>query len=718
MKLQGNICFNATIAAIAVAAALGGCSAGGGDKGTTNGGTNGGSNGGGTTSGTITEVLSSSTVTSAAPVTVSATVKSSTGAPIAGTVVTFSVGAIGTLSSATALTNASGVASVTLSPASASATGADTVTATATIGSTTVKATQGYQLNATTAQFTSFTSNTGTSSSDKLAAYAQAILTVNMSGVSGAAPAALALTSQCVSAGKATISPATVSNTTGVATFTYKDNGCGATLAADTVTATIGAATSSNAQIFLTAPTPNSITFSSATPATIYLKGSGYTESSTVKFQVVDTDGNPLPGQQVTLALSTQAGGLLLNQGTVPVTETSDANGFVSAIVNSGTVPTPVRVTATLPSGVTTVSSQLSVATGLPTQLHFSLSQGTFNIEGGNRDGTPNTYTVRATDRSGNPVPDGTSILFWAEGGQIQATATTSTTNGISSATANFVSQDYRPADGRVTVLAYAIGEESFIDLYGTNVYQGVDATHPTADPYQDLGDIVKSRLYDNIYDPANDEIISLSLSGSSAGTQACVNDTTTYPQFAVDQSVPVKPNTCNGAWSGRTYVRKATETVFSTSQANPLWLNSSGLDSTCTADAQLYVAPKTIDTTGPHKFYSIAANPTWYTGSGGAGSSGTFSLLAADSNGIRLNPMPAGTIVSVASNDSNVVTLTLIGGSPVPSTLDVSGVSIGYKFGATFSSGSGTVSFLSPAGLKTSVPFSITAGARPSTCP
>ena len=706
MKLQGLEKMHATLAAAAVAVVLAGCSAGGTSSTDTTGGT-----GTTPTSGTITEALSTSTVTSATPATVTATVKSSTGAAVVGTVVTFTTGAVGSLSSATALTNASGVATVTLSPASTTSSGADTVVATATIGSTTVTASQGYQLSATTAQFSSFTSNTGTSATDKLAAYAQAVLTVNMSGVSTAAPATLTLTSQCVAAGKATISPASVTNnTSGTATFTYKDTGgCGSTLATDTVTATIsGSGTSTTDQIFLTSPTANSITFSSATPSTIYLKGSGYTESSTVKFQVVDTDGNPLPGQQVTLALSTLAGGLLINQGTAAVTETSDSSGFVSVIINSGTVPTPVRVTATLPSGVTTVSSQLSVATGLPTQLHFSLSQGTINIEGGNRDGTPNTYTVRATDRSGNPVPDGTSILFWSEGGQVQATASTSTTNGISSATANFVSQDFRPADGRVTVLAYAIGEESFVDLNGTNVYQA-------GDPFQDLGDIVKSRLFDNIFDAANDETISLSLAGGAAGTSACVNDTTNYPQFALDKTSPVKPNTCDGVWSGRTYVRKATETVFSTSAAHPLWTSKSGLTSSCSADTNLYIAPQTIDTTGPHAFYSVSGNRTWYTGN--ANASGSFSIIAADMNGIRLNPMPAGTIVTVGTDDGTIATFAITGGSPIASTSDATGVGISYKL-LSGTTGSGTINFASPAGLVTTVPFTVTTSAAPTTCP
>jgi hypothetical protein len=716
MTFQGIKQTKAIFATTTFVLALAGCSAGGKNDPTDSGGSN-GSGGSTPTTGTITESLSASTVTSAAPVTVSATVRTSTGVAVAGTVVTFTTGAIGALSSATALTNSSGVATVSLSPASGTSAGADTVIATATIGTTTVTASQGYQLNATTAQVSSITPDTGESAADALSAYGQAVLTVALSGVSSTAPAALSLTSQCVTAGKATISPATVNVTSNTATFTYKDSGgCGSTLAADTVTASIGSGTSQNVQVFLTSPTPNSITFSSATPPTIYLKGSGYTESANVKFQVVDTDGNPLPGQQVTMALSTLAGGLLINQGTAPVTQTSDSNGFVSAIINSGTVPTPVRVTATLKSGVTTVSSTLSVATGLPTQLHFSLAEGTSNIEGWDIDGTPNTYTVRATDRSGNPVPDGTSVLFWSEGGQVQATATTSTTSGVSSATANFVSQAFRPADGRVTVLAYAIGEESFIDLYGTNVYQAADATHPTADPFQDLGDIIKSRLYDNIYDAANDETISLSLTGAAAGTAACVSDTATYPQFVLDKSTPVKPGTCDAVWSGRTYVRKAIETVFSTSAANPIWPSKSVLPSTCQIDRQLYIAPQTIDTAGPHAFYSVGANPIWYTGNQNA--SGAISLIAADRNIIRLNPMPAGTIVNVTADDGTIATFAVTGGSPIPNSTEAGSVNISYKLQGSATSATGVITFTSPSKLVTSVPFGVTLGAPPTSCP
>jgi hypothetical protein len=688
---------------VALGAILTGCSAGTPDASSTSSGSTSSS-----TTGTITEALSTTTVTSAAPATVSATVRTSAGVAISGTVVTFTTGSIGSLSAATALTNSAGVATVTLSPASSTGTGADTVVATATIGSSSVSASQGYQLSATTASFASFTSSTGTSSTDKLAAYAQTVLTINLTGVSAAAPATLTLSSSCVAAGKATISPTSLTNTTGIATFTYKDTGgCGSTLTTDAVTATIsGSGTTSTDQIYLTAPTANSITYTSATPAIIYLKGSGYTESSTVKFQVVDTDGNALPGQQVTLSLSTFAGGLLINQGSSAVTETSDSNGYVSVIINSGTVPTPVRVVATLPSGISTVSSQLAVATGLPTQLHFSLSQGTINIEGADIDGTSNTYTVRATDRSGNPVPDGTAILFWAEGGQVQPSATTSTSNGISSATAQFVSQAYKPADGRVTVLAYAIGEESFVDLNGTNVYA-------LGDPFQDLGDLVKSAQFDNVFDAAHDETISLSGSGASVGTSACTSDTTTYPQFVLDKTDANKPNTCDGLWTARTYVRMATETVFSTSSADPLWYSKTGLTSACSAKS-LYVDSTNVDTTGPHaSYYPLVSNADWYSGA----SSGSVSFLVADSNAIRLNPMAAGTTVSVTA-DSTLVTVALTGGSPVANSAGATTAGFSYTFVAGVFSAPVTLKFTSPSGLTTSVIITLHSAAAPSACP
>src|SRR5206468_6170636 len=71
--------------------------------------------------------------------------------------------------------------------------------------------------------------------------------------------------------------------------------------------------------------------------------------------------------------------------------------------------------------------------------------------------------TARLADHFGNTVPDGTAVNFITEGGSIGSSCTTTT----GSCTATFTSQNLRPTNGRVSVLAYAVGEEGFSDTDG-----------------------------------------------------------------------------------------------------------------------------------------------------------------------------------------------------------------------------------------------------------
>ena len=712
MKFQGSETMKAILAAALVSAVLAGCSAGGSAPTDTK-------NTGGTTAPvaapTITTTLSSSVVTTAAPATVTSIVKNAAGAGVAGIIVNFSVSSkVGLLSATSALTDSTGKASVLLSPATSSGVGADELTASATVTGTVVSSSVGYQTSAVTATFGTFATDLGADGTHRLSAYGQSDLTLAITGASSAAPATLTLTSDCVSRGKATISPATTTTVTGTATFIYKDSGgCGSVLDADTVSAAItgSSAPPATVKVYLVAPTANSITFDTATPPTIYLKGSGYVESSAVRFKVVDTAGNPLPGQQVVLNLSTFAGGVLLDQQSAAETKTSDASGFVSGIVNSGTVPTPVRVIATLKdTSISTVSSNLAIVTGLPTQLRFSLAQGTINLEGANVDGVKNTYTVLAADRSGNPVPDGTSIIFWSEGGQIQGSASTLVASGIAQATANFVTSSPRPGDGRVTVLAYAIGEESFVDLNGNNVWDA-------GEPFQDLGDIVKDSQDDGIFDPANDEYVSLNQLNVANNSQTCNDQSAAYPQFAIDASIPNRPGTCDATWSGKTYVRRAVETVFSTSSPELLWAGKStsvageGLDASCGVVSK-YLGPPAL-VTGRTALYSVLLDPTWYTG---GQTTGFLSFTVGDENQIRLNPMPAGTQVSVA-NPTTGLTVAVAGGSVVPNTSDATLSVVSYALAAGTPSGSFTISFTTPGGVKTSYVITVNSASRSAMC-
>ena len=657
--------------------------------------------------------LSNTAVTTASPATATAIVKDGTGAAVAGQVVKFStVDGLGTFNVSSALTDATGSAAVVLSAVGAGRSGADQVLAATTLNGTALQASQGFQLTATTATLNTFTSDIPT-----LGPYGQANLTVTVGGANATSPVSLSVSSACVATGKATITPTTATTTTGTATFTYRDGGCGGTAATDPVQVTIvGTAVTKTLSLGLTAPTVSSIVFDTASPPTIYLKGSGLTETSTLLFTVVDTAGNGLPNQMVTLELLTAAGGLTIDGGSSPVSKLSDSLGQVSVLINSGTVPTPVRVKATLlASGIETVSSNLSVAVGLPSELNFSLSQGTRNIEGYDIDGTPNTYSIIASDRLANPVPTGTAINFIAEGGQVEPSKTTALTGGIARATANFVSSSPRPLDGRVTVVAYALGEESFLDTNGNNVWDpGVDTQ------FQDLGSVFLSRKFLNTYFPATDQLIPLAIAGTT-NTQACAPVTT--PLLALDVSIPtVGGSTCDGTW-GRAYVRRAVETVLSTSSARPLWFSP---------PANLYVpsslsCPYSLDTasntaiaqnpivgyaevTGAEErapFYQLGGGTTLYLGV----PSSVISFLVADANPVRVNPVAAGSMVTATGTTG--LTVTVNGGSPVPSSTEATFASIQVTFvGVT--SGTVSISITSPSGLTTTISQNVSSDAGP----
>ena len=697
------------------------CGGGGGDAGTSLFGTGSGTGtgtgtGGGTTSAapTISLVLSSTTVTSATPANVTATVKDATGAGVAGQVVTFNtVGGLGTFSAPSALTDANGTAAVVLLTSSSSSSGADTVVARTTVNSSAVQATQGFQLTASNVTIASFTSDVG---AGKLSAYGQANLSVKLAGATVGIPVSINIAAACVSTGKATLTPSAATTTTGVATFTYRDQGCGATTIADSLQASIvGTTATATLSFALSPPDVASITFTSANPTMVYLKGSGLNETSQVVFQVRDTAGNGLPNQTVELLASTLAGGLTVD-GAAPIdaasklSKLSDSNGNVSVRVNSGTIPTPVRIKATLAgSSISTVSSSLSIAVGLPSQLNFSLSQATQNIEAYNIDGTSNTYTIIASDRLGNPVPDGTAINFITEAGQIQSTASTLVAGGLARTSVPFISSEPRPIDGRVTVLAYALGEESFLDQNGDNVYSA-------GEPFQDLGDIYQDRLFNGVFDPATDQYLPLLIANSSICNSA-------FPTYTNDpagllyrnpRTIPIYSNTtCDGIW-GRAYVRRATETVFSTSVGRPLWntlpvnLYDNG---GCPAKLKLITGYDAAGVLTTKDFYPVGQGGLF-----GLPGNGVLSFYASDANPVRHNPMAAGTTVSVAATDG--IAASVPGGSPIPSTGSATFATVQYKFESA-SSGVLTISFTSPSGLKSSFSQFISANAATtSACP
>ena len=151
----------------------------------------------------------------------------------------------------------------------------------------------------------------------------------------------------------------------------------------------------------------------------------------------------------------------------------SDSNGKVIVNLYPGDKPGPVEIRATLVSdkNVSAVSKNVSVSIGRVTQDGLSLSVSKNSLQNV-IDGDTATITARMVDRTRNPVPDGTVISFVSEGGKVEPNC--STVQGVCSVT--LTTQEPRPLDNRVTVLAYVEGDKSFTDLDGDNLYtKGVD---------------------------------------------------------------------------------------------------------------------------------------------------------------------------------------------------------------------------------------------------
>jgi hypothetical protein len=474
------------------------------------------------------------------------------------------------------LTNTSGVATIKVARASLFATGADTLTVTYSYkagsllsypdGSAPPTADKvvsryiGYQLSAANITLTNL--NVGAST---LAAYGTRQISVqaNINGVAATStPVQVSFSANC-----GVVTPATAStNSQGVVQVSYSainagvtnDQGCSGSTVSILASTTGATPVTGNLSIDL-APATN-LLFVDATPTTIFLAGSGGATQSIVRFRLVNASNAALQGQNILLELRDLAGGIPKTSfGTVgnvdAITQPTNSSGEVSVPVFSGTVPTNVSVKATLVSNdkVTTTSSVLAIASGRAVQSRVSLAIKEFAIEGANNDGISTQVTMSLADRQGNPVPDGTAINFVTEGGvMIPPVCTTGTVPGDSQCSVSIRSQNPRPANGLVSILAYAAGEEAFVDLNFDNVYTA-------GEPFTDLGNAFRqdAALVGNTTGPYVDGYFSV----PRAGSQACVKEIPGQPNFLG------RPSSCDDVW-GAADVRQQAVLVFATSEA------------------------------------------------------------------------------------------------------------------------------------------------------
>lgn len=323
----------------------------------------------------------------------------------------------------------------------------------------------------------------------------------------------------------------------------------------------------------VTAPPITSIRFVSVLPDKIYQNGSPGITQAIVKFKVVDSVGDAVPSVPVSGTLTNVDGGISFCNSPYR-SLSSNADGEVEFSVCSGTIPATVQVKASLDgaTNVVALSNLLTVQTGLPTQRFFDISATQLNFYAGGLfttkfNGNETEISVFAADRQGNPVPAGTPITFVGEGGQLVTSGASSCVIGANGrCSVKLVGQDYRPlgsnvagADprpGRVTVLAYADGEESFIDANNNNRFDAGELFEDMGLPFIDKDENgVFTSSYNNLVVGTNESESTLPLpAGVSGGTVCPAN---------VARGLSAQ-NTCNGVWDAATKVRRSIVIIFS----------------------------------------------------------------------------------------------------------------------------------------------------------
>jgi adhesin/invasin len=325
--------------------------------------------------------------------TLTATATDQYGNPVAdGTTISFTT-SLGALSSSTANTSG-GDASVTLS-----STVAGVATVTATIGSLSATAQVTFTAGAPfTLTLTAVPATLPVGNSSTLTATA-----TDQFGNPVADGTTISFTTSL-----GTLSSATATTSGGNASVTLNSTLPGVA----TVTATVGSLNATTLVTF-TAGAPFTLTLT-AVPATLPVGN-----SSTLTATATDQYGNPV-ADGTTISFTTSLGALS--------SSTANTSGGDASVTLSSTVAGVATVTATI--GSLSATAQVTFTPGAPFTLTLTAVPTTLPV------GNSSTLTATATDQFGNPVADGTTISFTTSLGTLSS-ATATTSGGNASVTLN-----------------------------------------------------------------------------------------------------------------------------------------------------------------------------------------------------------------------------------------------------------------------------------------
>ncbi|MHB1399193.1 MAG: hypothetical protein ACYDAI_03120 [Trichloromonadaceae bacterium] len=376
--------------------------------------------------------------------------------------------------------------------------------------------------------------------------------------------------------------------TNGVASTTFQAGPAGGVV---TIKATTGTLTTDLSLTVASGPV-SSITNQSVTPQQIGVRGGGKEDVSIIVFRILDGTGNTVSdGTTVNFAIATPLGG---GEKLSPASAQT-VGGNVSVALQSGTIPGIATVSASVTAGTQTIASEarVTIVAGLPEHDHFSAAVEKFNVAGYATLGIETKVTAFVGDRYSNPVPIGTPVSFFTEGGIISVKDPsgnpTNLTNNLSQALATHVTAAPLPNTvsafngliGLSTVLVTTQGQETYTDSNGNGIYDEGELFVDLGEPFIDKND----------------------------------NGTFDTGEFYVDVDL-------NGAWSG----------------PNGTWDNNTIIWTSNRILFSANTAPIAID---PSNF----AIPN--------GGSQAFSFRVTDSNG---NPLVAGSTVKVTATGGTLV--------------------------------------------------------------
>ncbi len=572
--------------------------------------------------------------------------------PVRNARVNFSVDAAGIdlsqTTSGSVLTDSDGMAQIFLKPSSAEVSGAYTISATATYEEQTTSSNTTFAVQATNVSLSNLTTDI-----INLPSGGQTPISLRVTDGVGNALSGIVvnLNSSC-----GQLPQQVTSDSDGRVQAVFKAINIDNTLCSGNVriSATAGNATQTT-NLTVAAAAATSIIYTS-NDVNLGIQGSGSSSTGEAEFTVY-SGGTTLANVRVRVSLEKSPLGLTFgpNRNQADYIATTDANGQIIVPIFPGTTPGPVEIEVTLVDDplINALSKNITVASSRVSQTGLSLSWEK-NVLDWSYDGDTSNVTARMVDRNGNAVPNGTVINFTAEGGKI--TSSCATVNGV--CTVTFSTQNPRPGDGRVSVLAVAEGEKDYIDMNQNNAWdEGIDIlVHNIGDTFRDDNENGTFELGEFTYP------ITTSANGQ------CENNLDRYinlkfptlselkrlqykANYISEFVSPNKANTCNTDLDA--IVRYQAITLLADSRAK-----------------FTIIAPQLSAQT--QQIYAADSFVSFRTNSGGF---------------YDLNPMPSGTTISTATTDNTE-------SSPINIRVDNAGRPNVYKITFTGGTPGGTLEF------------------------